>query len=205
MTETLFQLVPVYGLYVVAISTFLSCLAVPIPSSLIMLTAGAFVAAGDLPGPLTAGLALLGALLGDQVGFALGHSGANWFAYVSGKTAAMIEKARAMTLRYGGWAVFLSRWMFSPLGPYMNLVTGFSRMNWWRFTFWGSLGEAVWVAIYLGTGFFFAGQIMAIADIARNVSGALAAGVVTVGLGLWLRSVLNAERKNAGSASQEGN
>ena len=58
MTETLLALVPTYGLYIVALATALSCLALPIPSSLIMLTAGAFVASEDLNGTATFATAL---------------------------------------------------------------------------------------------------------------------------------------------------
>ena len=48
MTETVLALVPSYGLLLVALGTFFSCLALPVPSSLIMLSAGGFAAAGDL-------------------------------------------------------------------------------------------------------------------------------------------------------------
>ncbi len=41
MTETILALVPVYGLALIAVATFLSCLAVPMPASLVMLSAGA--------------------------------------------------------------------------------------------------------------------------------------------------------------------
>lgn len=189
MIETVLNLVLAYGSYIVALSTFLSCLAIPIPASMIMMTAGAFVATGDLSGPGTAGMALAGAVLGDQVGFAIGRSGAPWLWRATGKSARMLDRARDLTARHGAWAVFLSRWLFSPLGPYSNLVAGLTRMDWWRFSVWGSLGEAVWVGCYLGIGFFFASQIVAVADIASNVSGALAAGAVTIGLGwlIWAR------------------
>ena len=63
MIEVLLALVPVGGPWIVGTATFLSCLALPVPSSLIMLTAGAFVASGDLSGPVTVALALAGALM----------------------------------------------------------------------------------------------------------------------------------------------
>jgi membrane-associated protein len=196
MIDTLLELVPTYGLYIVFLSTFLSCLAVPIPSSLIMLTAGAFVAAGDLSGPATASLALAGAVLGDQVGFAFGRAASHLsWGRLTGKSAVMVGKARVFAKRNGGWGVFLSRWLFSPLGPYINLVTGAARMKWLRFTLWDLAGEVVWVTLYLGVGYAFGDRIEAIANIAGNFSGALAAGAVTVGLGLWLRVVLRTDSK----------
>lgn len=189
MMDMVLGLVPIYGLYIVGWATFLSCLAVPIPSSLVMLTAGAFVASGDLPGPLTASVALLGAVLGDQVGFALGGAMSSYVDRLSGKSAVMVGKASRLAERHGGLAIFLSRWLFSPLGPYLNLISGAARMHWLRFTVWDIAGEIVWVTLYLGAGFTFGSQIEAIAEVAANFSGALAAGAITVGLGLWLRAV----------------
>ncbi|MGB5557275.1 MAG: DedA family protein, partial [Paracoccaceae bacterium] len=75
MTEALVDLVARYGALVIFLSCFLSCLLLPIPSSLLMLTGGAFVASGDLVGWQVAGAAWLGAVLGDQTGFRLGRVG----------------------------------------------------------------------------------------------------------------------------------
>lgn len=195
MIELFLGLIPVYGLYIIGLATFLSCVAAPIPSSLVMLTAGAFIAAGDLSGPAVVGLALAGAAAGDQVGYAMGRAGSARVDRLHGKPGAMVHKARSLIERYGVWAVFLSRWLLSPLGPYVNLATGATRMNWVRFTVADLAGEAVWVTLYLGVGYVFAGQIEAAANIAGNFSGALAAGTVTLGLGLWLRAVLRVESR----------
>ncbi|WP_172294125.1 DedA family protein [Pseudoruegeria sp. HB172150] len=197
MIDTILAAVPTYGLWIVFAATFLSCLALPIPSSLIMLTAGAFVAAGDLPLTFTILLAWLGAILGDQVGFYLGRRGGDVTKRMTegGKAAELMARANTLSDRYGGQGVFLSRWLLSPLGPYMNFVTGAARMKWVRFAVWGALGEAVWVAIYVGLGAGFSNQIEAVAQLAGNFSGALAAGAVAIGLGLWLRSALRADKR----------
>ena len=48
MTDLFLPLVADYGLYIVFGVVFLSCFAVPTPSSPVMLVAGGFAAAGDL-------------------------------------------------------------------------------------------------------------------------------------------------------------
>ena len=48
MSDFFFYLVSHYGVFVIALTTVLSCLALPIPSSFGMLSGGAFVAAGEL-------------------------------------------------------------------------------------------------------------------------------------------------------------
>ena len=62
MTDVVLALVPHYGPWVLAIATFLSCLALPAPASLLMIAGGAFVASGDLSLVYTAGAAFAGAV-----------------------------------------------------------------------------------------------------------------------------------------------
>ncbi len=196
MTEDLLALVPQYGPPLVALATFLSCLALPVPSSLLMLTAGAFAAAGDLALADTALLALTGAILGDQTGYLIGTTGsaALWRRLSDGSSAAVALRAAALAERWGGTGVFLSRWLFSPLGPYVNFAAGAAGIGWLRFTLWGAAGETVWVTLYVGLGYGFAANIEALGSLLGNLSGTLAAAAVTIGLGHWLRASLRSGR-----------
>lgn len=192
-----FLLVSRYGAIVLALGTFLSCLALPVPSSLLMLAAGAFVASGDLPLWAAFGAAFLGAVAGDQVGYAIGHRGGGpLIARATRKPAGqrLAERAQAISDRYGGPGVFLSRWLFSPLGPYVNFLAGATGPGWRRFTAWAVAGEAVWVTIYLGLGYAFADQITTVAQIAGNAVGFLAAAAIAALLGLVLRDRINRRR-----------
>lgn len=199
MTESLLALVPLYGLPVLALVVFLSCLALPVPASLVMLTGGSFVAVGELALLPTYMSAVVAAVAGDQLGFALGRRGGApmlaWLARGRDR-AALLERARLWIDRRGGPGVFLSRWLVSPLGPYVNFIGGATGLGWRRFTFWGVAGELVWVAIYVGLGLVFADNIEAVADIAGSLSGFLAAGLVTLFLGWRLREVLRRPARN---------
>lgn len=182
MTDALFALVPVYGAWIVFAATFLSCLALPVPSSLMMLAAGAFAAAGDLTLSAAAGAAYAGAVAGDQLGYAIGRQGGTPLVHRLERRrsgSAMIERARAMLDHSGAMAVFLTRWLFSPLGPWINFLGGAIGLAWRRFTLGSLTGEAAWVAIYVGLGFGFGSQITLIAQLAGNLAGLLAAGAVT--------------------------
>jgi membrane protein DedA with SNARE-associated domain len=192
MTETILALVPVYGLALIAVATFLSCLAVPMPASLVMLSAGGFAATGDLVLWQAAGAALGGAVLGDQAGYQLGRAGARLLdgRPVSPRRAALMGKATGYLRDRGTLAVFLSRWLFSPLGPYVNFAGGAAELDWARFTRAGVLGEAVWVGLYVGLGAAFADDILALADLMGSASGLLAALAVAGALALWLRAAL---------------
>jgi membrane-associated protein len=171
VSDTLVALLLSWGPALLAGVTFLSCLALPLPASLMMMAAGAFSAGGDLALPAVGGAALAGAVVGDVAGYATGRVGARLLGRLTGPRAGLLERARDFTLRRGAASVFLSRWLFSPLGPYVNFVAG----------------AAVWVALCVGAGYLFADRIEALSSMAGSLSGALAAGAVTVGLGaaLW--------------------
>ena len=198
MTEWLLELVPQYGLWLLAVTTFCSCLALPFPASILMLTAGGFVAAGDLELVPTILAAALGGVAGDQVGFWAGRKiGGPLLLRVRQDPARdkLMERAVKMLETKGVFAVFLSRWLFSPLGPWVNLTAGSTGFGWRRFTLAGVAGEAVWAGLYVGMGYGFAGNIEAASEMLGSVLGFLAAGAVMIGLGLWLRSLLKAQGK----------
>ncbi|MFZ7091927.1 DedA family protein [Primorskyibacter sp. 2E233] len=189
MTDAFLALVPLYGGWILMAVTFLSCLALPVPSSFMMLAGGAFAASGDL-NLLTATLsAFAGAVVGDQTGYLIGNKGGT--PLVSRlqrrpKTADTVQRASRLLEQRGGIAVFLTRWLLSPLGPYVNLIGGAMGLGWQRFTFGSVSGEALWVSIYTGLGFVFAGQIAEVAQIASDLAGLLAAATVTIMLGTFL-------------------
>jgi membrane protein DedA with SNARE-associated domain len=198
VTEYLLAMITAYGTPVLFVVTYLSCLALPVPSSLMMLAAGGFAASGDLALPLVWGAALVGAVVGDQMGYGLGiwgGAGLTRWTKARPSRAAMHRKALLMARRFGGPGVFFSRWLFSPLGPYINFAGGAAGLGWLRFTIWGVSGEAVWVSLYVGLGYAFADRIVDLADLLGSASGFLAAALVTVGLGGMLVNVVLKERR----------
>ncbi|NMD08641.1 MAG: DedA family protein [Phyllobacteriaceae bacterium] len=199
MTEWLLALVPTYGVWLLMAGTFLSCLALPIPSSMLMLAAGGFAAAGDLSLAGSAGGALVGAVAGDQVGYAAGRFGGTSLMTKLGKRAAPLAKATESLSRRGGVAVFLSRWLVSALGPYVNVVAGAAHQPWAVFTAWGIAGEIVWVGLYVGIGYSFTGNLHEASAAAVNALGFMAAGSVALGLGAWLFSILKSDAAIGGS------
>lgn len=194
MTDWLLALVPHYGFWLLGVSTFLSCLALPIPASLLMLAAGGFVAAGDLSLAMSTGAALVGAVAGDQTGFLAGRMGGRGLIDRLGRKAQPVARARDLLARRGGVAIFLTRWLFSALGPYVNVTAGAAGQPWAKFTLWGVAGEAVWVGLYVGLGYAFTGNLQAAADMAADMLGLTAAGAVALGAAVWLAITLRSER-----------
>lgn len=197
MTDAFFGLVSSYGAAILFVSCYLSCLFIPIPSSLLMLAGGAFVASGDLVLWQVVTGAYLGAVLGDQTGFRLGRFGDDVLIRLTrGRPARerVLDRARKMVARRGGPGVFFSTWLVAPLGPWVNLIAGATGLGWVRFTLWDAAGEAIWVTVYVALGYAFAGQITFVGDVLSNAVASLAALIVAGGLAWTLRDALRHHR-----------
>ena len=182
---------PQYGLWLLAATTFLSCLALPFPASILMLTAGGFAAAGDLVLWQAFCAAAAGGIAGDQLGYWAGRGfGATSLARLRKDTGRdkLLAKADALMDRRGVLAVFLSRWLVSPLGPYVNLIAGSTRYAWGRFTAAAIAGEAVWAGLYVGAGFVFGGNIAAASNAIGSALGMIGGAGAVLALGYWLFS-----------------
>ncbi|MCC1480047.1 DedA family protein [Roseibaca sp. Y0-43] len=189
MTDLLFSLVSTYGLWVVGASAFLSCLALPIPTSAVMLGAGAFAASGDFVLWQVLATAWGAAVLGDQTGYQLGRwGGPPLLERLSSHPARarLIARGRASVRSHGSMGVFLSTWLFAPLGPWVNLIAGAAHLPRARFTLWDALGEAIWVAAYVGLGYAFAARLESVSALLADWSGL----VLALGVGLALAFLL---------------
>ncbi|WP_375254661.1 DedA family protein [Yoonia sp.] len=193
MTDLILSLAADYGVPLLFVITFLSCLALPVPSSLLMLAGGGFAAAGDLTLAAVVAAAISGALIGDNLGFLIARRMGlrldDWLLRRP-RRAALRAQSEAYMDKWGSSSIFFSRWLVAPFGPYVNYVSGLSGVNWPRFALWGMAGEIVWVGLYVGLGYGFADNIAAISSLLGNLSGFLAALVAAAGLGLWMRHAI---------------
>jgi len=196
-TDALIASLPAYGLPLLALVIFISCLGIPVPGSIGMMLMGAFAAAGEYSLVAVISVALLAAIAGDQTGYFIGRTGGRRLVerltrHPARKAA--IDTAEAEMARRGMLAVFLTRWLLSPLGPYLNLLTGATRFPWMRFTIAGAAGEAVWVGAYTGLGAAFSQNVTEIAEISGSISGLLVTGGIAVYLGIKLFAALRSSR-----------
>lgn len=197
MTDTLLALVPTYGVWLILLALPLSCLALPVPSSILVMTAGGFAAAGDLTLWQVQAAAFAGFVAGDQLTYGIARAGgASLVARMKArpKLGPLFAKAEEMLNRRGTLAVFLSRTIFSPLGPYMGYLSGALRLHWVVFTVAAFLGAACWSLGYSLLGYVFATQITQVASLIGNAIGFILAGAVALGLTWYLVRSWKAER-----------
>ena len=200
--DHLLALVEQYGVVALFVAITLETLGLPLPGETALIASSAAAGAGKLGIWQVVIAAFVAAILGDNIGYLIGRSGAPLLDRLSArhaKQAALIARARALVARRGGLGVFFSTWLVAPLGPYVNFIAGASGLGWLRFLLWDAAGEAIWVGGYITLGYVFADQLAQVADIAANASGFLAAAAVALGLGLLLRARVRRARARAGS------
>lgn len=189
MIDTLLAMVPLYGLYLVAAVVAVSCLAIPLPSSMLVMASGGFAAAGDLVLWQVIAVAFCGFVVGDQTAFNVARwGGPKLLDRMKGspRRAGLISRAEALVDRWGVSAVLASRTFVSPLGPWISYIGGAAGLGWGRFSLAAVLGAAIWASAYAMLGYYFADQISTIATLLMNGAGFFLAGAVALGSGWWL-------------------
>lgn len=172
LTDTLLTAVLVYGPLALGLALGLAALGLPLPATLLVLAAGAFVQQGVLEPGATVLLALVGTVLGDSGGYGLGRLGGRWLPQrITASTS--WERAASTFSRWGGMAIVLTRFLLSPLGPATSIIAGSSRYAFGRFLAFDLLGEVIWIGLFGGLGYSFATHWELLSDLASNLSGLL--------------------------------
>ena len=174
------------------------------PTSILLLTAGALLGDGELSFWQFFGWSLLGAVTGDHLGYAAGRlAGGTLRGRISGWPSALrnLERAEAFSRKWGDGSVFFSRWLVSPLGPWINLTSGLSLLPLFRFSVADVTGEVLWIGGYLYLGSLFAGSISDLAEIFANAAWMIGAGAVTVVLGWQLAVRFGRAKSDAGRSA----
>lgn len=207
MTAYLLEFLTSYGLPAAALLLAVGQFGVPLPTSLALLTQGALAANGDADLATAFAWAIAGATLGDQAGFIAGR-----FVILSaegrpgflGGLAARARAAEPKLQKWGASGVFLTRWLFTPLGPAINIASGITGLSWPRFTIWGVLGEGLWVSIYIALGYSFGSNIETLSGILGNLSMALAMLALAAFLGWRLKLAVQSAQVRSGRKSDGG-
>ncbi|MBP8002095.1 MAG: VTT domain-containing protein [Chloroflexi bacterium] len=171
------------GPWMFGLALFIGAMGVPLPGTLFVLAVGAFIQQEVMQvSALLAGLG--GAILGDFVSYGLGWLARAWIVR-RWQNAAAWQSAHSTFARHGGLAIYLSRFLFTPLAIPINLVAGSSGYPPFRFLLYDISGEITWIILYGGLGYIFGTQWELVNEYMGNVSG-LVIGLIILGGGVYL-------------------
>jgi membrane protein DedA with SNARE-associated domain len=173
-----------YGSPMVAVILLLGALGIPVPGTLLVIASGAFVRQGVLDIYLTPALALSGSVIGDTIIYGLGRFARGWIERRFGQSAGW-QKSADFFARRGGLAIYLTRWLITPLAVPTNLIAGSSGYPFWKYLLFDVTGELTWIVLYGGLGYAFGSQWELINQFISDFSG-LILGVAMLGAGVFL-------------------
>ncbi len=184
MSDFLLTQIINYGAPFFALILFLGALGFPVGASVMVVAAGAFVQQDLLDWKLTASLGLLGVLLGDALSFGMGHYAKDWVDKRFGRTPAWKNAQEKFDSR-AGMAVYLTRFLITALAIPTNLIAGGSGYRFRKFMTYDAAGEATWIVLYGGLGYWFGTEWELVSNFIGNFGGLLL-GLTVLGVGIWL-------------------
>jgi membrane protein DedA with SNARE-associated domain len=139
-----------WGYVIVGVATFLENsvgAGMIVPGETLVIVGGFYARLGNLWLPVVAIVAVLGAVIGDNVGYWVGRRYGRGFLERHGRKLFVTPERLELTERYyvehGGKTVFLGR--FIPVVRSVGmLVAGVSRMPWRRFFAYDVVGASIW-------------------------------------------------------------
>ena len=190
LTDQVLAALLLYGLPVLFGVTLICSVGIPFPVSLMLVAAGSFVQQGDMKLWQVIAVGSIAAIAGDQVAYGLARwGGRSLIGRVSRSIGveAQIKQAEALTSRWSGAGIFLSRWLVTALGPWVNVTSGMAAYPWQLFLLWDVLGEVLWVVLYVTLGYIFSGRVQAMVEILGNLAWVVVGLIVAIILGWKLK------------------
>jgi membrane protein DedA with SNARE-associated domain len=127
-----------YGYLAVFAGVLLEDVGLPVPGETLLIGGAILAARGELSLPSLLVLAWLAAVIGDNLGYALGYFGGR----------PLLDRFR----RHGGKVVIGARFV-DGLRQLNGIVAGAARMPWQRFIAFNALGAGLWVGAWGCAGF----------------------------------------------------
>ena len=155
--ENILHLIEQHGYFLIFFGVMAESIGVPLPGETILIAAGIVAQRGHLELGNVILFGILGAVVGDQIGYWIGREGGRPFILRYGRyvfiTPERLGRAEVFFARHGGKAVFMARF-FSGLRVFGALVAGMSRMRWVTFFVYNAIGGAVWATAVVLAGYF---------------------------------------------------
>jgi membrane protein DedA with SNARE-associated domain len=151
-----------YGLWVIGLLIMLEDFGVPAPGETILIAGAIYAGAGRLNIVAVGVVGFIAAIIGDNIGFAIGHFGGRALALRWGKyvflTEERLNKAEDFFDRRGAIVITFARFV-EGLRQANGIIAGISGMHWRRFLAFNALGAALWVGTWVSLGYLAGNHI----------------------------------------------
>jgi len=154
-----------FGIWAIALLIMLEDFGIPVPGETILIAGAIYAGAGRLNVVGVGLAAFIAAIIGDNIGFAIGHFGGRALALRWGKyvflTEERLNKAEHFFDRRGAIVITFARFV-EGLRQANGIIAGITGMHWLRFLIFNAIGAALWVGTWVSIGYFAGSHITTI-------------------------------------------
>lgn len=191
LTEWIISIMEQLGYWGIALLMFLDNIFPPIPSEIIMPSAGYSASQGQLllVGVIIAGCigSLFAAAILYWIGYKFNHDSIFRFVDRYGKYLFIkspdVKKSLDWFEQYGHRIVFFGR-MIPAVRSLISIPAGMSHMPFWKFMFFSSLGTIIWTTFLACVGFYFGENQALMQNIFSQVSYFII--IIVIAIIIWI-------------------
>lgn len=170
-----------YGYLAIFFGILVEDFGIPLPGEALLVAGALFSALGSFKIEWVALLGLCGAVMGDNIGYALGsyagrHAVLKYghFVFLSGER---LRKMETFFARHGAKVVLVARFV-QGLRQFNGIVAGLSRMDLKRFVIFNAIGAGLWVGAWSVAAYYLSSELGTILSGFENFEK-----IILIGLG----------------------
>jgi membrane protein DedA with SNARE-associated domain len=141
-----------YGYGAIFISILLEDFGLPVPGETLLIAGSLLAAGGSLDITVLLITAWIAAVIGDNIGYAIGRYGGRRLVLRYGHhvliTRERLNHAEKFFQRHSGEAVVTLARFVAILRQLNGIIAGISEMRWYRFLLFNAVGAALWVCFW---------------------------------------------------------
>lgn len=178
----------IYGYWAVFFGVMLENAGVPVPGETILLIAGYFASRGEFHLPLVMLIAATGAVIGDNIGFAIGHHYGRSVLLRLGRfvflTPKRLERMENYFQSHGNKTILVARFI-TGLRVFAALLAGASKMRWRIFFAYNVAGAILWSVVITTLGYLFGQSLPLLVKWVGRSGTILLIAAIIVGIIVW--------------------
>ena len=178
----------IYGYWAVFFGVMLENAGLPVPGETILLIAGYFASQGKFHLPLVMLIAATGAVVGDNIGFAIGHHYGRGILLRFGRfvflTPERLERMEHYFQSHGNKTILVARFI-TGLRVFAALLAGASKMRWRIFFMYNVAGAVLWSVVITTLGYLFGQSLPLLVKWVGRSGTILLIAAIIIGFVVW--------------------
>jgi membrane protein DedA with SNARE-associated domain len=187
-----------YGVFAVFLMVTIEALGAPLPGETLLIFSAVLAGRGEMSLPGLLIFASAGAVLGDNIGYAIGRTlGRGTILRYGGKvglTDARFATVESIFRRYGSATVLFARF-FNILRQLNGIVAGILGMSWRRFLLFNALGGVLWVTVWVLAATYFTEHLAILTTLAHHTK--VVAIILVIGILIFALACLTRRLRGA--------